>query len=84
MLEPVRRYYRELLEPLRSEGSGDMHEVRHALLTVEGIFLLRGLGFVEVSAEEHKSVLLHARDIVVAVLAKHRARAHRALRPTHS
>jgi AcrR family transcriptional regulator len=84
MLEPVRRYYRELLEPLRSEGSGDMHEVRHALLTVEGIFLLRGLGFVEVSADEQKSVLLHARDIVVAVLAKHRARAHRALRPTHS
>jgi hypothetical protein len=72
MLEPVRRYYRVLLEPLRSEG-GDMHEVRHALLAVEGIFLLRGLGFVEVSADEQKSVLLHARDIVVAVLAKHRA-----------
>ena len=72
MLEPVRRYYRVLLDPLRSEG-GDMHEVRHALLAVEGIFLLRGLGFVEVSADEQKSVLLHARDIVVAVLAKHRA-----------
>jgi hypothetical protein len=71
MLEPVRRYYRALLDPLRSEG-GDMHEVRHALLAVEGIFLLRGLGFVEVSADEQKSVLLHARDIVVAVLAKHR------------
>ena len=75
MLEPVRRYYRLLLDPLRSEG-GDMHEVRHALLAVEGIFLLRGLGFVEVSADELKSVLLHARDIVVAVLAKHRACAH--------
>ena len=75
MLEPVRSYYRELLDPLRSEG-GDMHEVRHALLAVEGIFLLRGLGFVEVSADEQKSVLRHARDIVVAVLAKHRARAH--------
>jgi hypothetical protein len=25
------------------------------------------LGFVEVSAEEHKSVLLHARDIVAEV-----------------
>jgi AcrR family transcriptional regulator len=75
MLEPVRRYYRELLDPLRSEG-GEMHEVRHALLAVEGIFLLRGLGFVEVSADEQKSVLLNARDIVVAVLAKHRASAH--------
>jgi hypothetical protein len=72
MLEPVRRYYRVLLDPLRSEG-GDMHEVRHALLAVEGIFLLRGLGFVEVSADEQKSVLLHARDIVAALLAKHRA-----------
>jgi hypothetical protein len=72
MLEPVRRYYRVLLDPLRSEG-GDMHEVRHALLAVEGIFLLRGLGFVEVSADEQKSVLLHARDIVAALLAKRRA-----------
>ena len=74
MMEPVQRYYRALLDPLRSDG-GDMHEVRHALLAVEGIFLLRGLGFVEVSADEQKSVLLHARDIVVAVLAKHRASA---------
>jgi AcrR family transcriptional regulator len=80
MLEPVRRYYRELLDPLRSEG-GHMHEVRHALLAVEGIFLLRGLGFVEVSADEQQSVLLHARDIVIAVLAKHRARPPLAPRP---
>jgi len=80
MLEPVRRYYRELLDPLRSER-GDMHEVRHALLAVEGIFLLRGLGFVEVSANEQKSVLRHARDIVVAVLAKRRARVRHAPRP---
>ena len=80
MLEPVRRYYRELLDPLRSER-GDMHEVRHALLAVEGIFLLRGLGFVEVSANEQKSVLRHARDIVVAVLAKRRARVRHASRP---
>jgi AcrR family transcriptional regulator len=68
MLEPVRRYYRALLDPLRPE-SGGVHEVRHALLAVEGIFLLRGLGFVEVSADELKSVLLHARDIVAGVLA---------------
>jgi hypothetical protein len=80
MLEPVRSYYRALLDPLRSQG-GDMHEVRHALLAVEGIFLLRGLGFVEVSADELKSVLLHARDIVVAVLAKRRAGAPHAPRP---
>jgi AcrR family transcriptional regulator len=72
MLEPVRRYYRALLDPLRTE-CGEVHEVRHALLAVEGIFLLRGLGFVEVSEDEQKSVLLHARDIVIAVLAKHQA-----------
>jgi AcrR family transcriptional regulator len=68
MMEPARRYYRALLDPLLSD-SGAAHGVRHALLAVEGIFLLRGLGFVEVSEEEHKSVLLHARDIVAGVLA---------------
>lgn len=73
MLEPLRRYYGALLDPLRSKG-GDVQEVRHALLAVEGIFLLRGLGIVEVSAGELKSVLLHARKIVIAVLAKRRAR----------
>jgi AcrR family transcriptional regulator len=72
MMEPARRYYRALLDPLLLE-SGEAREVRNALLAVEGIFLLRGLGFVEVSAEEHKSVLLHARDIVAGVLAKRRA-----------
>lgn len=67
MLEPVRRHYRALLDPLRSEY-GEVAEVRHALLAVEGIFLLRGLGFVEVSPNEQKSVLLHARNIVLAAL----------------
>src|ERR1700720_3192395 len=33
--------------------SGAAQDVRHALLAVEGIFLLRGQGFVEVSAGEH-------------------------------
>jgi AcrR family transcriptional regulator len=80
MMEPARRYYRTLLDPLLSK-SGDAHDVRHALLAIEGLFLLRGLGFVEFSAEEHRSVLLHARDIVIAVLAKHRASARNALGP---
>jgi AcrR family transcriptional regulator len=69
MLEPVRRHYRALLDPLRSEY-GELAEVRHALLAVEGIFLLRGLGFVEVSPDEQKSVLLHARNIVLAALGR--------------
>jgi AcrR family transcriptional regulator len=72
MMEPARLYYCALLDPLLSK-SGAAHDVRHALLAVEGIFLLRGLGFVEVSAAEHKSVLLHARDIVAGVLAGRRA-----------
>ena len=72
MMEPARRYYRTLLDPLLSK-SGDAHDVRHALLAIEGLFLLRGLGFVEFSADEQKSVLLHAREIVIAVKAKHRA-----------
>ena len=71
MMEPARRYYRALLDPLLAE-SGNAHEIRNALLAVEGIFLLRGLGFVEVSVEEHRSVLLYARDTVAGVLAKHR------------
>jgi AcrR family transcriptional regulator len=72
MMEPARHYYRALLDPLLAEA-GEAHEIRNALLAVEGIFLLRGLGFVEVSAEEHRSVLLHARDTVAGVLAKRRA-----------
>jgi hypothetical protein len=67
-MEPARQYYRALLDPLLSDSSAT-RDVRHALLAVEGIFLLRGLGFVEVSAGEHRSVLLHARDIVAGVLA---------------
>src|SRR6202166_5002025 len=72
MMAPARRYYRALFDPLLSK-SGAAKDVRHALLAVEGIFLLRGLGFVEVSAAEYKSVLLHARDIVAGVLAGRRA-----------
>ena len=69
MMEPVRRYYRALLDPLLSK-SGAAQDVRQALLAVEGMFLLRGLGFVEFSTEEHRAVLLHARDIVARVLAE--------------
>lgn len=65
MLEPVRRHYRALLDGLRTEH-GEIAEVRQALLAVEGIFLLRGLGFVEVVPDEHKAVLLHARNTILA------------------
>ncbi|MBB4236631.1 TetR/AcrR family transcriptional regulator [Rhizobium esperanzae] len=62
-LKSLRRFYSELLDTLRSE-SGEMAEVRQAILAVEGIFLLRALGLAQVSQEELKSVLLHARDSV--------------------
>ena len=71
MMEPARQYYRALLDPLLSK-SGDARDVRHALLAVEGMFLLRGLGFAEFSPAEHRAVLLHARDLVAGVLAKRR------------
>ena len=71
-MEPIRRYYRALLDPLLSD-SNEAHEVRNALLAVEGIFLLRGLGFVEVSPEEFRSVLLHARDTVARRVKRRRA-----------
>ncbi|MCI4237718.1 TetR/AcrR family transcriptional regulator [Dickeya dianthicola] len=67
MLEPVRRLYTSLLVPLRS-ASDEFAEVRHALLAVEGVFLLRGLGFADISADEIKSVLLYAHKIVLSVL----------------
>ncbi|MFS8148515.1 TetR family transcriptional regulator [Rhizobium sp. BR 249] len=67
MLEPVRRLYRALLDPLRSK-SGELADVRQALLAVEGIFLLQGLGLVEASTDELKSVLKHAHKIVLAAL----------------
>jgi len=69
MLEPVRRVYRALLDPLRS-ARGGAAEIRHAVLAVEGIFLLKGLGFVDVPPSELRSVLLHARNMVRAALRK--------------
>lgn len=68
-LEPIRRLYQALLDPLRSKARG-IAEIRHALLAVEGIFLLKGLGFVEVSPRELRSDLLHARDVVLATIGR--------------
>lgn len=68
-LGPIRRLYQALLDPLRSKDGGAA-EIRHALLAVEGVFLLRGLGFVEISPSELKSDLLHARNVVLATLGK--------------
>ena len=48
---------------------------------VEGLFLLRGLGFVEFSAKEHRSVQLHAREIVARVLAGRKKRKRLSILP---
>ena len=69
MLEPVHNLYRSLLEPLREAGE-EMADVRHAFLAVEGIFLLRGLGLADIPADEIKSVLRHAREMILAALAR--------------
>ena len=68
MLESIRSFYHALLDPLRPRGKNA--EIRHALLAVEGIFLLKGLGFVEVSPSDLKSDLLHARKVILAALGR--------------
>lgn len=45
-----------------------MVEVRQELLAVEGVFLLRALGLAQVSQEELKSVLVHPRDRILAIV----------------
>ncbi|WP_237165231.1 TetR/AcrR family transcriptional regulator [Pandoraea vervacti] len=73
MLEPVRRHYDALLEPLRSNRA-PVGEVRQALLAVEGAFLLRGFGLADLTEDEHQSILRHARKSVVAASGKSTAR----------
>jgi len=71
MLGPVRRFYSSLLDPLQARNA-ETREVRHALLAVEGAFLLMGLGFAEISSQDLRSVLMHARKKVVTALEKPR------------
>ncbi|MET3662923.1 TetR/AcrR family transcriptional regulator [Aquamicrobium ahrensii] len=59
MIGPARDFYRrlfELFEPDTSHG----RDARQAILAVEGLFLLRGLGLYDVQLEEWKAVLKHA------------------------
>ncbi|WP_197386903.1 hypothetical protein [Ralstonia pseudosolanacearum] len=58
-----------MFDPLKLEH-GQAAEVCHEPLAVEGVFLLKGLGFLEVSPNELKFVLLHAHNIVRATLDK--------------
>lgn len=63
MAEPARRLYRNLFD-LFDPDTPYGRDVRQAVLAVEGLFLLRGLAFVDVSIEEWDSVLRHARDTI--------------------
>ncbi len=63
---PAQAYYRRLFtlfDPDTPEG----RDARQATLAVEGLFLMRGLGFAEVSAANWESVLQHARDTIKAL-----------------
>ncbi len=59
MTGPAREFYSglfRLFDPMTERG----RDVRQAILAVEGLFLLRGLGFIDVQDEEWNSVLEHA------------------------
>ncbi len=59
MIGPARDFYRKLFglfDPETARG----RDVRQAILAVEGMFLLRGLGLHDVQIEDWRSVLEHA------------------------
>lgn len=64
MARPARDFYARLFSLFETDTPRG-RDIRQALLAVEGLFLLRGMGFVNVSAEEWRSVLRHARDTVL-------------------
>lgn len=59
MTGPARRFYRDLFSLFDAQTERG-RDVRQAMLAVEGLFLLRGLGFVDIGDEEWRSVLEHA------------------------
>lgn len=64
MIGPARHFYNALsalFDPDTEQG----RDIRQAVLALEGLFLLRGLGLVDVAAEEWTSVLAHARDTIL-------------------
>ncbi len=72
MMEPARRYYRTLLDPLWSK-SGDASAVCHAFCWLSKECSCSWDWASPIfSTAEHRAVLLHARKMVVAVLAKRR------------
>lgn len=66
-IEPARALYRWLFE-LFDASSPEGRDVRQAVLAVEGLFLLRGIGLIDASNEQWVSVLEHARDTLLRAL----------------
>ncbi|MCS2608544.1 TetR/AcrR family transcriptional regulator [Halomonas dongshanensis] len=64
---PAREYYRSLFD-LFEDDSRKGKEIRQAILAVEGVFLLRGIGLAAPTPQEWRSVLQHARDTVASAL----------------
>lgn len=64
---PAREYYRSLFD-LFDDDSSTSRQIRQAVLAVEGLFLLRGLGLAEPTPQEWRSVLQYARNTVFDAL----------------
>ena len=66
-IEPARGLYQWIFE-LFDDATPEGRDVRQAVLAVEGLFFLRGLGLVDVTSEQWVSVLTHARETLVRLL----------------
>ncbi|MBB3808807.1 TetR family transcriptional regulator [Pseudochelatococcus contaminans] len=64
MVGPARTFYSHLFKQFEPDTLRG-REIRQAVLAMEGLFLLRGLGFVDVQAEEWESVLKHACETII-------------------
>lgn len=60
---PAREYYRSILD-LFDDNDSASKDIRQAVLAMEGLFLLRGLGLADPTPAEWRSVLEHARATV--------------------
>lgn len=66
-IEPARALYQWLFE-LFDASTAQGRDARHAVLAVEGLFLLRGIGLIDASNEQWVSVLEHARESLLKAL----------------
>lgn len=57
--EPARRFYRAIFKHFDSVTQRG-RDIRQAILAIEGLFLLRGMGLVETGHDEWMSVMDHA------------------------